>query len=48
MHVRQWSDISRVKSILDQLGPEFKVVPLDVFMKMAGEKPTFENRMLER
>ena len=48
MHVRQWSDISRVKSILDQLGPEFKVVPLDVFMKMAGEKPTFENHVLKR
>lgn len=41
MHVRQWSDITRVKSILDQLGPAFEVVPLDVFLKMAANKPTF-------
>jgi GxGYxYP putative glycoside hydrolase C-terminal domain/GxGYxYP_N second domain/GxGYxYP third domain/GxGYxYP_N 1st domain len=41
MHVRQWSDITRVKRILDQLGPEFALVPLDIFMKMAGEQPTF-------
>ncbi len=42
MHVRQWSDIKRVKNILDGLGPAFEVVPLDVFLKMAGEEPTFE------
>lgn len=42
MHVRQWSDITRVKSILDQLGPAFEVVPLDVFLKMAAHEPTFE------
>ena len=48
MHVRQWSDITRVKSILDRLGPEFEVVPLDIFMKMAGQEPTFEERFLER
>ena len=35
MHVRQWSDIKRVKRILDQLGPDFEVVPLDIFMKMS-------------
>jgi hypothetical protein len=44
MHVRQWSDIKRVKRILDQLGPEFEVVPLDVFMKLAGADPTFMTR----
>jgi len=44
MHVRQWSDIKRVKRVLDQLGPDFEVVPLDKFMKMAGENPTFETR----
>ncbi|NOZ62475.1 MAG: hypothetical protein GXO74_12430, partial [Calditrichaeota bacterium] len=48
MHVRQWSDITRVKSILDKLGPDFEVVPLDIFLKMAGENPTFENRVLEK
>ncbi len=42
MHVRQWSDITRVKSILDQLGPAFEVVPLDTFLRMAAENPTFE------
>lgn len=42
MHVRQWSDISRVQSALDELGPEFEVVPLDVFLKMAGTTPSFE------
>jgi hypothetical protein len=47
MHVRQYSDISRVKAILDQLGPEFEVIPLDVMMKMAADKPTFKERYLE-
>ena len=48
MHVRQWSDITRVKRILDQLGPDFELVPLDIFLKMAGEKPTFKTRILTR
>ena len=48
MHVRQWSDITRVKSILDELGPEFKIVPLDIFLKMAGNNPTFKERFLQR
>ena len=48
MHVRQYSNIKKVKSILDRLGPEFKVVPLDVFLKMAGEHPTFQERFLEK
>jgi len=46
MHVRQWSDIRRVKRILDELGPEFELVPLDIFMKMAGVQPTFKTRYL--
>lgn len=44
MHVRQTSTIKRVKSILSRLGPEFEVVPLDIFLKMAGEQPTFVQR----
>ena len=44
MHVRQWSDITRVKNILDQLPSEFELVPLDIFMKMAGHTPTFLTR----
>jgi len=43
MHVRQWSDITRVKAVLDELGSEFEVVPLDVFLKMAATDPTFKN-----
>lgn len=48
MHVREWSDIQRVKGILDKLGPEFEVVPLDVFLTMAGREPTFQERFLHR
>lgn len=48
MHVRQWSDIRRVKGILDKLGPEFEVVPLDIFLKMAGAAPTFKEHLLRR
>ncbi|MCU0643997.1 MAG: hypothetical protein MUC94_07015 [bacterium] len=48
MHVRQWSDIKRVKGILDKLPKDFEIVPLDIFLKMAGTIPTFEERFLER
>ncbi len=48
VHVREWSDVKRVKGILDRLGGEFEVVPLDVFLAMAGEAPTFEERFLGR
>ncbi|MCI0516033.1 hypothetical protein L0128_22710 [candidate division KSB1 bacterium] len=48
MHVRQYSNIQRVKSILNLLGPEFEVVPLDIFLKMAGEQPTFAERYREK
>ncbi len=48
VHVRESSDVKRVKGILDKLGPEFEVVPLDIFLKMAGNKPTFKERFLER
>ncbi|MDD8016391.1 MAG: GxGYxYP family putative glycoside hydrolase [Acidobacteriota bacterium] len=41
MHVRQYSNVRRVKSILNRLGPDFETVPLDIFLKMAGEHPTF-------
>jgi hypothetical protein len=44
MHVRQWSDIKRGKRILDRLGPDFEVVPLDVFMTLAARNPTFTTR----
>ena len=47
LHVRQWSNIDRVKSILDQLGSDVEILPLDVFTKMANHIPTFENWYLE-
>ncbi len=46
VHVREYSDVKRVKGILDKLGPEFEVVPLDVFLTMAGSQPTFEKYVL--
>lgn len=48
VHVREYSDVKRVKGILDKLGPEFEVVPLDVFLTMAAAKPTFEERFLKK
>lgn len=48
MHVRQTSSIKRVRSILSRLGAEFEVVPLEIFLKMAGEQPTFVERFREK
>ena len=42
VHVRESSDIARVKSICDKLSGDIEVVPLDIFLRMAGENPTFE------
>ena len=48
MHVREYSNVKRMKSILDRLGPEFEVVPLDVFLTLAGKEPTFKERFLQK
>lgn len=48
MHVREYSNVKRVKSIIDKLGPEFELVPLDVFITMAGKVPTFQERFLKK
>jgi hypothetical protein len=48
VHVRQSSAISRVKSIYDKLGKEFEILPLDIFLKMAGKNPTFKERYMEK
>ncbi|MEE4312748.1 MAG: GxGYxYP domain-containing protein [candidate division KSB1 bacterium] len=48
VHVRESSDVKRVKGIMDKLGPDFELVPLDIFLKMAGEKATFEERFLQK
>lgn len=43
VHVREWSDISRVQDVLNLLpAPEFEVMPLDTFLSYAGSDPTFE------
>ncbi len=46
VHVRENSDVARVKRICDLLGAGFEVVPLDVFLKMAGANPTFQEQYL--
>jgi hypothetical protein len=48
IHIREYSDLQRTKSILDRLGPGYEVVPLDVFVKLAAARPTFEERFLRR
>jgi hypothetical protein len=47
MHIRENSDVKRVKEILDRLDSRFEVLPLDVFLTMAGTQPTFEERVLQ-
>jgi len=47
LHVRESSDIERVKNILDQLGSDVEVIPLDRFLKMAGSNPTFRTHYLD-
>ena len=42
MHVREYSDIERVKRILAMLDFEFELVPLDIFFNLAGQDPTFQ------
>ena len=46
VHVREWNDIDRVKRILANLNGNVEVVPLDVFLKMAGEYPSFKDHYL--
>jgi hypothetical protein len=48
IHIREYSDLQRTKSILDRLGAEYELVPLDLFLKLAGMEPTFEERFLKR
>jgi len=41
VHVRNFSDIRRVVRMVERLSSQFELVPLDTFVKMAGEQPTF-------
>ena len=47
VHVRESTTIDRVADIIKGVGDEAEVVPLDVFLKLAAEAPTFEERTLE-
>lgn len=47
IHVRESTTIDRVAEIIDGLGDSAEVVPLDVFLKMAAEEPTFKGRYLQ-
>lgn len=47
VHVRNFSDIKRVKRVLDRLPSEFELVALDTFLNMAGNTPTFVERYRE-
>lgn len=38
----------RVNSVLERLGPEFEMVPLDVFLTMAGQRPAFQERLPDK
>lgn len=44
VHVRESTNIDRVADIIEGLGDGAEVVPLDVFLKMAAEAPTFQKR----
>ncbi len=43
-HVREYTDVKGVMDIMKPLGPDFKIVPLDVFLKLAGMDPTFKTQ----
>ncbi len=44
VHVRESSSVERVADILDAIREPHEIVPLDVFLKMAGHRPTFPTR----
>lgn len=46
VHVREFNSMKRVQELVNGLGPNVEVVPLDVFLKLAGNTPTFKTRFL--
>jgi len=46
-HVRESTSIERVANIVETLGDEVEVVPLDLFMAMAAARKTYQTRYLE-
>jgi len=47
VHVRETNTVRRIKTIMDLLGPEYKTVPPEELMIMAGKKPTMVTRFLD-
>jgi hypothetical protein len=47
LHIRESSDIERVMAILNQVGDDVEIVPLDTYLKMAASKPTFRTWNLD-
>jgi hypothetical protein len=48
VHVRQWNNIDKVQQIFAGAGEDFKVIPLDIFLRMAGTKITFRESLLSK
>ena len=47
IHIRQTTSLEKVAEILDAVSEPIEIVPLDVFLKLAGAKPTFKTRFLQ-
>ncbi|MDQ8183108.1 GxGYxYP domain-containing protein [Pelagicoccus sp. SDUM812005] len=47
IHVRESTTIDRVADILEGVSEEMEVVPLDVFLKLAASRQTYERRYLQ-
>lgn len=48
IHVRQSSSIEKVADIMDGLGDNVEIVPLDTFLKLAASKKTYKTRYLQQ
>lgn len=48
LHVREFNSIERTKQILEGLGQNVDIIPLDIFLKLAGNQPTFKTRFIEQ
>ena len=48
VHVRQWNNIDKVQKIFADAGEDFRVIPLDIFLRMAGKKTTFRESLLKK
>jgi hypothetical protein len=44
IHIRESNTVEKVKQIIDRLSEKVEVLPLDIFLKMAADKKTYETR----